>query len=211
VISDGSNVKIDKNRNEDTNNVSEEIEKLEAESPISSKNETEQVEEENPQSIIDTTEQIEDLSYEEDEESSEQPTYIGRTPPANYVEPESLDPSQIESQLALKDTYQSNIVIIPEELLSIDINDYEWYHPTSEYGVFSYGYTVHFVCYAILTYYDGEVPCDYYVDLENDKHNRHYDSAKIFEMQTYGEKPLNICIDMYNYKIRVEEGIKKEE
>lgn len=176
---------------------------------IDSKSDTEQTEEESPQPNIDTAEQTADLSLIEDEGASELTTYIGRQPPDDYVEPESLDPRQIESQLALKDTYQSNIVIIPEELLSIDIDDFEWFHPTSEYGIFSYGYTVQFVCYAILTYYDGEVPCDYYVDLENDRHNRHSDSAQIFEIQTHGEKPLNIGIDMYNYKIRVEEGIKK--
>ncbi|MCL2051340.1 MAG: hypothetical protein FWG91_06410 [Lachnospiraceae bacterium] len=135
--------------------------------------------------------------------------YIGRQPPEDYVEPESNDPRQFEFQLALKDTYQSNVVIIVNELHNIDYEKYDWFNYTSELTPYSYGEAVQFVVYAILTYFDGNVPYEYYVNLDEDIHNRHPDSATILEVQTYGERPLNICIDMYNYRIRVEEGIKK--
>ncbi|MCL2717793.1 MAG: hypothetical protein FWE14_03315 [Lachnospiraceae bacterium] len=140
----------------------------------------------------------------------EQPIFIGRQPPIDYVEPESLDPRQFEFQLALKDTYQSNIVIIPEEISMLHLGDHEWIHLLSEFSPFNYGDTVLFVVYAILTYYDGNVPYDYYVHLKEDTHNRHPESATIFEVQTHGERPLNICIDMYNYRIRVDEGMKQK-
>jgi hypothetical protein len=61
--------------------------------------------------------------------------------------------------------------------------------------------------YAILTYYEGDVPCDYYVNKEEDMHNIHPKTTTIFEVQMHGDKPLNICLDLYNYKIYVEEGI----
>jgi hypothetical protein len=61
--------------------------------------------------------------------------------------------------------------------------------------------------YAILTYYDGDVPCDYYVNKEEDMHNIHPKTTTIFEVQMHGDRPLNICLDTYNYKIYVEEGI----
>ena len=143
--------------------------------------------------------------------------YIGRQPPEGYSEPEYHDP-RFEFQLAFKDTYQSNIVIIPEEIYINCFDDnmnwigfvnYEWLHLLSDYS-FNYGDTVFFVAYGILTYYDGDVPYDYYVNLDEDIHNSHPISSVIFEVQTHGERPLNICLDLYNIKIRVEEGIKQK-
>ena len=146
----------------------------------------------------------------------EKKEYIGRQPPEGYVEPVANDHRQLEFQLALKDTYQSNIVIILDDLYRIGYDDgtwigldmYEWLHLLSEFSPFGYGDTIFFLVYAILTYYDGNVLYDYYINLEEDIHNSHPGSSSIFEVQTHGERPLNICLDLYNIKIRVEEGIK---
>ena len=149
------------------------------------------------------------------QKSSEQSKYIGRQI-ENYVEPQTEDLylRLYEFQLEYRDTYQSNIVIVPEDIAHIDIDGYEWFDydpkPTN-----AFHRTAQFVCYAIFTYYDGKVPCNYYANFDYgekmvDIHNGHKQSSMIYEVQTHGEKPLNICLDTYNYKIRVEEGIKKK-
>lgn len=138
---------------------------------------------------------------------AEQSEYIGKQPPDGYVEPKESDryPHQIE----YKDTYQSNIVVIQEEVWAMDFDNYNWYNYSPKPAHVYTG--VHeFISYAILTYYDGKIPCNYFVALDDDFHNMHFDSTMIFEVQTHGEKPLNICLDTYNFKIRVEEGIKKK-
>jgi len=91
----------------------------------------------------------------------------------------------------------------------LHLGKFEWLHLLSDYS-FNYGDTIFFLVYAILTYYDGNVPYDYYINLDEDIHNRHPSSSVIFEVQTHGERPLNICIDMYNYRIRVDEGMKQK-
>ena len=149
--------------------------------------------------------------------TSEELKYIGRQI-RDYEEPqtENIHIRVIESQLRYRNTYQSNIVIVLDDIAHTNIDGYEWFDyapkPTSAFHK-----AAQFVCYAILTYYDGKVPCDYYVNLEEDKynengdiHNGHPQSSMIFEVQTHGDKPLNICLDMYNYKIRVDEGVSKE-
>jgi hypothetical protein len=170
---------------------------------------------------IETVEEVADIKNEEEEgnnkeegndeeNSQDQPQYIGRQPPEGYVEPEG--DSRHAFQLEYKDTYQSNIVVMWEEIWDIDYRDYAWFHPAYHIGPSTSGVGAYqFLVYAILTYYDGDVPCDYYVSFREDVHNRHPGSSMIFEVQTHGERPLNICLDMYNYKIRVEEGIVKED
>ncbi|MDR0220366.1 MAG: hypothetical protein LBI54_03050 [Lachnospiraceae bacterium] len=142
----------------------------------------------------------------EEADDAEQPKYIGRQPPKGYVEPESLE-YKAQWMLKYKDTYQSNIVVILDDLFETDHTDYAWFHPTAGAPLGATANIFNFLAYAILTYYDGDVPCDYYFYLEEDCHNMHPNSTKIFEVQTHGDRPLNICLDMYNYKIRVEEGI----
>jgi len=154
----------------------------------------------------DLKQDIEDIS---DNLVKEQPIFIGRQPPIGYVEPESLDPRQFEFQLALKDTYQSNIVIIPEEISMLHLGNHEWFHVTTIYPE-AYEKISQWACYAILTYYDDDVPFNYHTNLDEDIHNVHPNVSTIFEVQTHGERPLNICLDTYNYKIRVEEGIKQK-
>ena len=139
--------------------------------------------------------------------------YIGRQPPEGYVEPrtEDLHIKNSKFQLEYRDTYQSNIVILVDELWSIDIDLFDWYkYEFKPAG--AYKPILQFICYAILTYFDGNVPYDFYVNLydEEDIHNNHPESTMIFEVQTHGKRPLNICLDMYNYKIYVEEGVKQK-
>ena len=140
-----------------------------------------------------------------------QSRYIGRQI-EGYVEP-FIDPEFVFPQkhrlYAYKDTYQSNIVVVMEDIARTDINEHEWFYV---YDIYPAGWQeiYQFLCYAILTYYDGDVPYDYYISLENGRHNNHPKTMTIFEVQTYGERPLNIYLDTFNYKIRVEEGLKKE-
>ena len=155
-----------------------------------------------------------DLNETDTQESSEQPKYIGRQI-ENYVEPqtENLHTRIHEFQLEYRDTYQSNIVIVPQDIHSTDVNGYEWFHYEPKSHAYQNG--AQFVCYAIFTYYDGKVPCDYYVNFNDDDenidiHNSHPQSSMICEVQTHGDKPLNICLDLYNYKIRVDEGVAKK-
>jgi hypothetical protein len=143
---------------------------------------------------------------EKEEDSAEKPKYIGRQPPEGYVGPEGLE-YRGRWMVEYKDTYQSNIVVILGELFETDHTDYAWFHPTSGDPLGTTAEIYDFVAYAILTYYDGDVPCDYSFYLEEDCHNMHPDSTWIFEIQTHGDRPLNICLDTYNYKIYVEEGI----
>jgi hypothetical protein len=142
---------------------------------------------------------------EEKGEDNSPPQYIGRQPPKGYVEPEG-DKNYVPRLLEYKDTYQSNIVVILDDLFETDHTDYVWFHPTSD-ALDADAEIFDFVAYAILTYYDGDVPCDYSFKLEEDCHNMHPETTWIFEIQTHGDKPLNICLDTYNYKIYVEEGI----
>ena len=142
-----------------------------------------------------------------DDSSAENPVYIGRQPPEGYVPPEGGD--RIPHQFALRNTYQSNIVIIEKDIYMLDIDLYEWFHLTVFNLTASYKIS-QWVCYAILTYFNGNVPYNYYVNLDEDIHNSQLESSMIFEVQTHGERPLNICLDMYNYKIRVEEGVKQK-
>ena len=178
---------------------------------------TEQDTEEISISEADIDESVQDTneSSETDaEKSSEQPKYMGRQI-ENYAEPqtENLHIRIHEFQLEYRDTYQSNIVIVPQDIHLTNIDGYEWFDydpkPTNAYYRLA-----QFVCYAIFTYYDGNVPCDYYVYLVDDGHvdihNSHFASTMIFEVQTHGKKPLNICLDTYNYKIRVDEGVAKK-
>ena len=52
--------------------------------------------------------------------------FIGRQPPVDYIEPVGSD--RFEFQLEFKDTYQSNIVVIAEEIWDMNIYAYEWYN-----------------------------------------------------------------------------------
>jgi hypothetical protein len=157
--------------------------------------------EEEADTINEETEENSEEGGNDEEDSQEQPQYIGRQPTEGYVEPESGD----DRFLKYKDTYQSNIVVIVEEIWSTDYRDYAWFHPTAGAPRGATAEIFDFVAYAILTYYDGDVPCDYSFKLEEDCRNM--TNSKIFEIQTHGERPLNICLDMYNWKICVEEGI----
>ena len=142
----------------------------------------------------------------------EQPLYIGRQPPVDYVEFERDVNDRHSFQIEYKDTYQSNIVIILNELLEINIDDYKWFNYNPKPTEAHYN-TAQFVCYAILTYYDGNVPCDYFVNFdygENEDAHSPQNGSMQFEVQTHGDKPLNISLDLYNYKIHVEEGVKKK-
>ena len=145
------------------------------------------------------------LSNDDARNIEPQSLYIGRQIDG-YVEPSGNSLYPNHHQLEYKDTYQSNIVIVVEEIYDLDIHEYEWFHTQDKYIQWQTVYQ--FICYAILTYYDGNVPCDYYVSIEEGGHNNHSESTMIFEVQAYSEKPLNICLDTYNYKIYVEEGIK---
>jgi hypothetical protein len=183
--------------------------------------ETEEPEKSDIQETVEETEEIvsggleensEDKPNEKEEEehSLEQTKYIGRQPPEGYVEPEGS--SRHAFQLEYKDTYQSNIVVMWEEIWDIDYRDYAWFHPAYHKGPNTSGVGAYqFLVYAILAYYDGDVPCDYYFNFREDVHNRHPYSSVIYEVQMHGDRPLNICLDTYNYKIRVEEGIVKED
>jgi hypothetical protein len=167
------------------------------------------------------------------EGGKDQPKYIGRQPPADYVEPTYMDDikddgrredeeymawynAEFKSYLDQKDAFESNIVIIGEEIGPETFESYKWFQYSPEdFVVGTYYNDLMWVAYAIITYYDGDVPCDYYVGLDS-IYNKVYqeegtDIYHIFEVQTYGERPLHIRLDVFNYKIRVEEGIKKEE
>ncbi|MCL2051341.1 MAG: hypothetical protein FWG91_06415 [Lachnospiraceae bacterium] len=178
------------------------------------------------------------LSNEAREEVS---LYIGRQPPEGYAEPTHLDSvghkwlqddgfmadyyEYWEDHIALKDEFESNIVILfPEDFFenifsAAGFDEYVWfeYTPTKDdlHGTLRNDYA--WICYAILTYYDGEVPYNFHVSPES-IYSKFYDKAftdnsmyRIFDVQIYGENPLHIRIDTFNYKIRVDEGILKED
>ena len=171
---------------------------------------TESTEQDTEEILISET-NIDELGETDNQEASEQTKYMGRQI-ENYEEPqtENLYARIFESQLRYRNTYQSNIVIVPQDIAFTDTDGYEWfdYDPKPH----AYHETAQFVCYAIFTYYDGKVPCGYYTNFNEsiDIHNGHSQSSMIFEVQTHGDKPLNICLDMYNYKIRVDEGVAKK-
>lgn len=169
--------------------------------------------EEMPVLDIESGEKDEEIIEVFESTNVDRPQFIGRQPPADYVEPEGGG-DRYDHHLAYKDTYHSNIVVIPEDIWGMDFEMCEWFHPINNHGSW---HEIHqFICYAILTYYDSNVPHDYYVTLTDydtltdDIHNQHLSSTLIFEVQTHGKKPINICLDMYNFKINVEEGIKQK-
>lgn len=157
--------------------------------------------------IIETLEPLEPF-LSEPLEPLEQKEYIGRQPPPGYMEP---IPNEHLTQHVHRDTYQSNIVIILEELRNLLFNDKKWF----DFDGASNAHIAQYIIYAILTYYDGDVPCNYYTDLfyhedgYKDIHSPQNGTTMQFEVQTHGDKPLNICLDMSNIQIRVEEGIKQ--
>jgi hypothetical protein len=161
-----------------------------------------------------------------DDYQAEELIYIGKQPPEGYIEPTHLD--KIEKYLnnkefmdeyndhfklyiELKDAFQSNIIFINRNF-AIDFEDHEWFKHLPQEGEQYYG-IYRWICYAILTYFDGDVPCDFHVTPESIYNivypNESTDLYHIFEVQTYGERPLHIRMDQFNKKIRVEEGIKK--
>jgi len=163
-----------------------------------------------------------------DGEGTEQAEYIGRQPPEGYIEPTYLDYYSEEQRenkaymeyekeywsdhIALKDAFQSNIIIIFDDFYPEAFKGYEWFKYSEENN----SNDLMWISYAILTYYDGNVPYDYYI-IPDDIYNKFYDKAfpnnsmyRIFDVQTHGERPLHINIDTFNYKIRVEEGIQRK-
>ena len=117
-----------------------------------------------------------------------------------------------KNYFAVKDEFQSNIVI---DLDAFDFYfaDYEWFKHLPEGGrPFHYNDFL-WICYAIKTYFDGNVPHDYYVT-SDDIYNKIYLNDEstifhIFDVQIHGERPLHIRMDKFNYKILVEEGVQR--
>ncbi|MCL2051338.1 MAG: hypothetical protein FWG91_06400 [Lachnospiraceae bacterium] len=125
--------------------------------------------------------------------------------------------------MLLKDEFESNIAIHnPEEFFreyfpNLEFDEYGWFKhsPSNDelYGILRNDYV--WICYAILMFFDEDVPYDFYVAPEN-IYNKVFISEDseiyhIFDVQIYGENPLHIRIDTFNYKIRVDEGILKED
>ena len=184
---------------------------------------TEQDTEEALASETNTNESMTDESSETDaEKSSEELKYIGRQI-EGYVEPtndwwtttgksdEEFN-EYYKAYIALKDAFESNIVF-DKKGFGFELEDYEWFKCLPKDGGWNFNDYL-WICYAILTYYDGNVPCDYYVT-PDDVYNRVYlpDSTDIYHIcdaQLHGERSLHIRMDKFNYKIRVEEGVKRK-
>jgi len=182
---------------------------------------------------IDSIQEINEIT--ESKEQIEPRIFIGRQV-EDYIEPTYLDNMGVKVQaltdeeyeeyledfiernkerIAQKDAFQSNIIVLFEDdYYPESFKNYEWfkYSPENVRGI--YLNDLIWISYALKTYYDGNVPYDYYISLE-DIFNQIYiaDSTSIyfaFEAQTHGERPLHIRIDRFNYKIRVEEGVKRK-
>jgi len=166
-------------------------------------------------------EDIKDETKSDETVPTEQPIYIGRQI-EGYVEPvndwqssSSFSHEEFndyyKDYIALKNAFQSNIVIDLDNGFNFEFADFEWFKHAPK-GLYYNDFM--WICYAILTYFDGNVLHDYYVTSDDIYDKVHLPDAlsiyHIHSAQTHGIRPLHLRIDKFNYKIRVEEGIQRK-